>query len=227
MKYVYFGLGLLVLLVIVGGVILLPQKLIITRIDCTNCDGNLMAKLQSFEGKSWRTVLTKTKSTLADDSEIRESSVKFKLPSTIDVYVINDQPVYSIHSTGLGVYYLINKDGQIIKIGEAANLPVIEYAGALPNVNGNIDPKLLFALDTISPIFYSYQIKSAVVVNDSLNVSLPDGITVIFPLSGDQKAILGAFKLIIDRLRAGDQNSTDKLDGVSIVDLRFKNPVLK
>lgn len=228
MKYLYLGLTILVLVGIAVGIIFLPQKIIITQINCPACDSDLQVKFKSLIGKNWRTVNTKVSSDLTNNPEVIGSAVKFKLPNTLDVDVVYDQPLYMVHPIGGTIYYFINKNGLVIKIAGTASLPTLDYSGMLPNVGEKVDPKMLFALDTLNAIYYSYQIKSAVVKDDSLTVVTPEGISVIFPLEGDQKALLGAFKLIIDRLKiGGSQNGVDNLGRIGSVDLRFKNPVLK
>lgn len=231
MKYFIVSTLLLFVLLLTGGIVYLPSHYPIANIVCLtptdSCSDDILSKLKSLEGKNWQDVKLRTISLLANNPEVREYSIRFKLPNTMVIYVVENKVLYAIHLSGQNIYYLIDGQGMVIKIGAENSLPFIDYSDKLPNVGEKIDGKLVFALETVNSIYYSYQVKGAVVENDNLNILLPEGITVIFPLAGDQKALLGSFKLIIDRLKASKLDNADNLGKISIVDLRFKNPVLK
>ncbi len=59
----------------------------------------------------------------------------------------------------------------------------------------------------------------------SLVVDIPHERAVLFTLEGDKDALLGGLKLIMSRLNKIAQDS--KIEGVTEIDLRFKNPVVR
>lgn len=231
MKYLIISVVVLLSLFLVVGIIYLPKYFPVAEISCNSlnspCSEELQSKIKDLKGKNWQTVRTKVVSLVDNDPEIKEYSIRFKLPNTMEVYLVENKALYAIHFPENNIFYLINNQGTIIKITGENNLPYIDYSDKLPNVGEKIDEKLIFALQTVSPIYYSYQVKSAIVANGNLNIILSSGLTVIFPLEGDQKALLGSFKLIIDHLEMNKLDNADNLGKISVVDLRFKNPVLK
>jgi hypothetical protein len=57
-------------------------------------------------------------------------------------------------------------------------------------------------------------------------IRLQDGYKVILPVSGDKEILVGSLILVIDSLKDSDFRSENDIN-VQIIDLRFKNPVLK
>lgn len=231
MKYLYPVIALFIVVLPIGIFLLLPRYLPIAKIICVSpndsCSQDLQVKFKDLQGKSWQIIKIKVNSLIADNPEIKDYSLRLKLPNTMEVYLVKNSALFAIHPIGNNIYYLIDKWGVIIKIQDSNNLPFVDYNEKLPNVGEKINDRLFFALEIINDIYYSYQVRAAMIENDSLKVNLPDNLTVIFPLEGNKKALLGSFILIIDRLKASKLDNPDNLGKISVVDLRFKNPVLK
>lgn len=84
----------------------------------------------------------------------------------------------------------------------------------------------LFVLNLIYSLYSSYQVGGGKIENQGLVIQLPQGITVIFPLEGDEAVLLGSLRVILDRLNEDIKDSRIEKE-VKVIDLRFQNPVLK
>jgi len=71
------------------------------------------------------------------------------------------------------------------------------------------------------------EIQSAQVIGNLLTVELKDGIKVLFPQEGDRDFILGSLTLILSELKKDDMEANIEDRQFEIIDLRYKNPVLR
>jgi len=230
-KYLYLA-GVLALIVLgVFAAVEFPRYLSIAKITCTSpngpCPADMKAHLQQLVGSKLATVKMKIRAMILDNPGIDGYSLRLMLPNTVSVYILEKTPLYAIQPAQQNIFFDIDKGGVVVKIQKENNLPFVITDSKLPNVGEKVDSKLLFALSLVDSIYYSYQVIDAVVDSESLKVDLPGQLTVIFPLEGDKDALLGAFKLIVDRVHAGGPGGVTDLSKVTNIDLRFKNPVLK
>jgi hypothetical protein len=187
----------------------------------------MQKNLQALQGQNLEEVKIRIKTLIFNNPVITSYSTRFILPNSLMVNVLEKKPVYAIRPIADNIYFDIDKEGVAVKIQKENNLPLVTTSLKLPNVGEKIDNKMLFGLEIVNSIYYSYQVVDAAVENDSLTVLLPGGITVIFPLEGNRDALLGAFKLIFERLKADNSGANNDLGKITNIDLRFKNPVLK
>ena len=134
------------------------------------------------------------------------------------------KPKYALKAED--TYALVDKEGLVIKIEKETPLPYIELAGVLPNVGEKVSQENNFALELMYNVYASYQVRGGRLENQSLVVELPQGLKVIFPLEGEKEVLLGALRVILDRLNESDKDSRIGKE-ITEVDLRFQNPVLK
>ena len=77
-------------------------------------------------------------------------------------------------------------------------------------------------------MFSTYQVQDGEIIDSNLVVEVTGGRSVIFPLQGDKEVLMGSLNLILSRLNSEDEKSRiEGAENVEIIDLRFKNPVLK
>jgi hypothetical protein len=85
-----------------------------------------------------------------------------------------------------------------------------------------VDDKLLLAAQLVSDLYNLYAVKTGEIQNDYLQVDQVMGKSVVFPLTGDRDLLIGSIRFILSRLKV---ESFDPR--INLIDLRFKNPVLK
>jgi cell division septal protein FtsQ len=218
---------LLTLALLVGIVVLLPKQIKIENVSCSSqygpCNEDISKYLDSQKGKSIIDAEKDINNYLEKQSLVDNYSIQFKLPSIFAVNIVEKKPQFSLLDVTSNKFYLIDKDGQIIKITDKNNLPVVKISGFNGNITEKVNDKYLFALDITYRLFSTYQIKETEMINDSL-IAMTNGIKVIFPLEGDKDVLLGGLTMIMSRLNESVKES--KIN-ISQIDLRFKNPVLK
>lgn len=219
-------LGLILLLV--ASIILLPFFIKIKSISCQSqygpCSNDLNQKLDSYKGKSLREVKKGITRALKNDSTISQFSFQLKFPATLKIDLIEDKALFALVKAGESNFFLVNKDGTVIKIVTETNLPRVILEATPPNVGEKLSSENIFALKIVYDLWSLYQIKEGAISQNFLTIMHTTGIKVIFPLEGDKDLLIGSLQLILSRLNAGIKDS--KIN-VSIIDLRFKNPVLK
>lgn len=211
-------------------VLIFPGKLIkINNIDCVSqygpCGNELFSKLNAYKNKNLSQTLKGTKSILSSDLLINNFSIQFKLPDILRIDVILRKGKFAINKVGTQDYAIIDKDGTAIEIQNLTNLPVLRVSDNLPKPGEEVNERLLFALNITYDMYAFYQVRSAKINGDSLIIDISREPTVIFPLEGDKDALMGGLALIISRLNKISEDS--KIEGISQIDLRFKNPIVR
>lgn len=220
MKYLKTGIFILFLAAVVMLFVVIPRILPINIISCTNqygsCSEELRRDLEKIEGKSLKEIKELIEGMMSKNLFVKDYSYKYEIPDKVVVYVIVKKPKFILQNSNDNSFALIDRDGVVLGYGENTTLPVVVYSGESVALRERVNAKELFSLNLISSMYYYYQAKKGIMVEDRLEVRMRDGVTVIFPLAGDREVLLGSLKVVLS-----------KIERVSTIDLRFKNPVLK
>ena len=220
MKYLKTGIFILFLAVLVILFLVIPRLLPINNVSCTNqygsCSEELRRDLEKIEGKSLKEIKELIEGMMSKNLFVKDYSYKYEIPDKVVVYVIVKKPKFILQNSNDNSFALIDRDGVVLGYGENTTLPVVVYSGESVALRERVNAKELFSLNLISSMYYYYQAKKGIMVEDRLEVRMRDGVTVIFPLAGDREVLLGSLKVVLS-----------KIERVSTIDLRFKNPVLK
>ena len=226
MKYFKIILPLTVLLLLSLGIFFAPRYIKIGSIECSSQFGPcvlLEGTLSSISGKSLYQTKKEIGSVLSAESTVSDYSIRYKIPGTLSVYVVEKKPKFALSNSSF--FALIDKDGTVLKISQETSLPKVEISGSLPNVGEKVQEEYLFSLNILYTLFANYQVDRGVIDGEKLLVDV-GGVRVIFPVTGDKDVLLGGLRLIIERLKADPKDSKIS-KGITQIDLRFKNPVLK
>lgn len=218
-------------LIIVGLLVLLfigtPRFIRIDEIDCRSqygeCEEMLLSKLKVSEGKKLSVARYEITNVLSGEKNVSIFSIQFKLPDKISVNLLVKKPRYSILTDQKS--FLIDNNGVVLSEGKLSRLPTLRIKDTKFVPGEKIPKEYLFSLRIIEKIFYLYQMKTGEIDKDYMAVTYPEGLKIIFPLSGDVDVLVGSIRVILSRLNEEDINS--RIGGVGLIDLRYKNPVLK
>lgn len=224
-------LPLTFLIAIVAGLFLVPKLVKIKNIECASqfgpCPAKISDKLALFEGLSLRDAKKQVRDYLSAEEAIAEFSLRFKLPATISVTILEKKPRFAMRNSREELYATLDNEGEVLTIVNESSLPFIIISGRPPNLGEKVSDKILFALKIQERLFSSYQVRSGELTGETLSVNLLEGYTVLFPLEGDRDELLGALSLIIYELNRPSEDSRIVQGTIKTIDLRFKNPVLK
>ena len=165
-----------------------------------------------------------TKKILEDKIYIKNYSIYYFFPDKLEVNTIIRKPKYSIYNGEN--YLMIDSDGTVISLKESTSLPNVKIPEKFLNVGDSVSDEELFSLNLVFDIQKLYNLKDALVDESKLTIKLESGYSVFLPLQGDREVLIGSLILIIDSLKDSDFMSKYGKN-VQIIDLRFKNPVLK
>lgn len=229
MKHLKVGLSLLFILLAVLPLLLFERLIIVKKIECLSqygrCDEAVNRNLAVGLGKSFSEMKFTLKSVLSTDSLVDSYTYRFKLPDIVRVDIIFRKGQFAMQKKDAVEFAVVDKNGFVLAKVKQTNLPLIIVTEDLPKIREKVKEDRLFALDLIYRIYYFYQVRTAEVVSDSLFFDLPSGIKVIFPLSGDKDVLLGSLRFILFRLNQTGEDS--KIGKIQVIDLRYKNPIIR
>lgn len=225
----------IVVILIIGTVftpiILVPRILTINEVVCSSqfgpCNQIISEGVKKAEKKKLMDAKDELKRFLSADVLVSNYSIQLRLPDRLEVNIVTRKPRYALKGTTSETLAIVGRDGRVIGTEKKSNLPTVEVAGTLPDVGDVVASDILFALDIVYDMYSAYSVSSGKVENESLVVEFKQGLEVIFPLEGERKVLTGSLVAIFSRLNSEDEDFRIDETPVSIIDLRFKNPVLR
>ncbi len=202
-----------------------PRVLIISQIDCTSqygpCDGELSQQLKQSQGKNYLIASKNTEKLLKEQRDIANFSLRFLLPTKLAVEILGKKPIVAFKSAQ--TYFLMDKEGYILERLTENNLPVIVVSDYDPGfeVGKKVSEKEIFGAKILQKAYLIYNVSQSQMNENKLDINLSNGKKIIFPLEGDIDVLFGSLTLVLSRLNSTYQTS------FAIIDLRYKNPVLK
>ncbi len=198
-----------------------PHVIKATSVTCASqnggCSDYVVEKIIKVKGMSVADAKLYLNKVLLKETRVVGYTAKFKLPNKLMVWVVERKPIVAV-STGGVDYSLIDKDGMVLGTTTEAKLPMVVVEG-----RNKVDEPLVFSSNLMYYLNLLYQTKLAHLKSDgSLEVDDIRGMKVIFPSEGDRDILLGSLKIVLSGLQGSLADSRIKL-----IDLRFKNPVLK
>jgi cell division septal protein FtsQ len=188
-----------------------------------------MGAFGRIEGNNLYSAKGQVKQVVADNLKVSDYSVQFKLPDTLEIFLIERKAKFAFKNADRSNFVMVNKDGMVISYAEVTNLPHIIIANGEYKVGDRVEDDTLFSLELLFDVYSVYKVRSAKLRDDSLVIELVQGTNVIFPKEGDRKVLVGslnlmmsAFNSIDSQTEAGNVNIREKT-----IDLRYNNPVIR
>ena len=216
-------------------VLLVPRFIKIRQVSCHSqfgpCSGYLSKLVGQAESKSLNEAKGYLKSLLLDEAQVVDFSLRFALPNRLQVDIVERKAMVGLRQVGINGFALIDKTGRIIDFQEKTLLPVLMFEKGIDNfeVGKKVSLKVRFAGELLSRLSNPYQVKQALIRDECLEIELNQGLKVVFPLEGDVDVLLGSLQLVLSRLNteAEDFKIGEEQIRPRLIDLRFKNPVIK
>jgi cell division septal protein FtsQ len=220
MKRVRRYLVLLVVIILVfGGGYFAFNKIKIQKITCRSqfgeCDSELKSQIANFHKGDVFQTKESLDSMLVADKNVSKYEINFLLPFNFEVNVIEREPIVAFVKND-GGFALVDSQGQIVDNAAETNLPRIVSYSTLDT------QQIMYIANLVNRIYNFFGSTTARVSADGIEIPNIKGKDVIFPLQGDQDVLLGSLTLILSRLPTTPEATT-----IRVIDLRFKNPVLR
>jgi cell division septal protein FtsQ len=231
-KYVKISILLLTIGILSYGVFSIPKFIKIGKVSCHsqfgNCNHEISSRLQNVIGGDYYSTKNRIEQILSSIMLVEKYSVQFKLPNILVVDILERKPKYALSSANQEWLALTDKEGVVLGLSDSTNLPTVRVLGYLPNPGDVVDDEILFASKIVYGTSLQHSVLTAEMGESKLRVALTNGRSIIFPLEGDVELLLGSLNIIIGRLNSSQEESKiEKVSEIKIIDLRFKNPVLK
>ena len=221
MKYLTLGLYLLLF-----PFLILPRIVKINKLECYSqygiCGDEIFNLVNGSIGKNIRDAKKYATDKFSENNLVDGYSFTFKLPGTLRMDVIVNKAKFALYKKDTSEVVLLDKEGLVLEKTDKTNLPKVIVAEDLPAVSQKVTAEKLFVLNLIYSLNFLYQVDSGEITPDGLIVNLPKGVQVTFPLAGDIETLLGSLKLVLAQM-----NLSGKDQGIIVVDLRFKNPIIR
>ena len=234
MRFVKVFAGLIFIGFIIGLFFIVPKKVKIKEISCQSqfgpCNASVLRTIEKTASgeKSFYDTKREINGILSSNILIRDYSFHFQFPAQIEVYTIERKPRYALKVKSTDSYALVDEEGYVIYFQDLTGLPYLITTDPPPNVGEVISSETSFALEVLSGMFSAYQVREGKIEDESLVIELSQGPKVIFPLEGEKEVLLGSLKLVLSKLNNESEDSKiENVLGARIIDLRFKNPVIK
>lgn len=229
MRYLRFFLYLAPLFLIGLSFFVVPRLIKIGNISCTNqygpCSDAVETKVKKTLGKSLPEALRGISQILKNDVLVSSYRTQFVLPDRLVINIVVRKPAFALKGSNQEGFAMVGKNKVVVATLPSTNLPTLKVPTNIPNVGEKVGDEQFFALEILNSMFYLYQIREGEIQGESLVINSPSGVKIIFPLEGDKDALIGASRIILSRLNEAKEDS--RIKNVTLIDLRFKNPVLK
>lgn len=218
-----------VLCFLVMSVILTPRFIKVKSITCSSqygpCHAQLKNDLDNVGEMPYRKVQNAVRKILAANPQVEKYSLHFQLPSTLEINVIEKKADIAFVKEGNEKYEIVDTAGNVLGEATETQLPKI----VVRDTDLTNDQKK-FTAGLLKELFRLYSTKLGHIENGGMVVETSVGPQVIFPLDGDIDLLLGKMQFVLSWLNSQGAGSTiEGLSGnrVKVIDLRFKNPVLR
>lgn len=201
------------------------------KIDKIECNSQFGPCRNDYQLGDFNFVKRQIENDLSNNIKVNSYLIQYKIPSTIKIDVSLKKPKYAIKNLeniyfdrNKLVYFLVDNDGVVLEISNTSDLPNL-VNNSTYQIGQKISDKDLFVLKLLEKIRIINTVTNAEIKNTALEVVIENGILVRLPLEGDIDVLTGSLKLIFSRLNEASQGI--RMEDISEIDLRFKNPVLR
>lgn len=211
---------------------LIPRIFVVKEVTCKtqygSCNPSVLEDVSKVLGQKLinsKGLITKA---LGNNPYVEKFFMTFKFPNRLDLFVIERKAKFAMVSASEDNLFLISQDGLILSSDkDARGYPLLISDDPITLIGEKVDSKTLFALEISLRLSKVVGVNKFTKQENILIVELKDGPRVLFPLEGDKTLLLGSFVLIYNELKKQSEDSKIKINSVSEIDLRYKNPVLR
>lgn len=205
-------------MVVVALGFLIPRVLVLKDVRCASqfgpCSPEIEQEAQKLRGKSLYDGKEYLKKNLAKLTRVTKYSTRFGLPNKLSIDVIERKAYAAINVNNS--YILIDQEGVTLGKVDSTNLPVVK------SDTEKVSNQMLVATQLMDDLYTLYGVKSGSVTQDYLHVDGVEGKSVIFPLTSERDLLVGSLRFILSRLKVEPFDPR-----INLIDLRYKNPVLR
>jgi len=231
-KKIKIILLIIALVIMFWGLTLVPGNITVKSIKCSSqfgsCNRAILEYIKDFEYKDLKSVKKGLDLYLAENALILKYTIQFKFPGEVYVDVIERKPEFAIIRKDFGDIWLVDGDGYVMSKASSSVLPTLELEREPLNQGEFLRQEEIFSLSILKDMYSLYNLNYAKMDSESLEFVIGDNLKVFFPLCGERSVLIGSLIAILNQLNTGSEESRIEYTGeISVIDLRFKNPVIR
>ena len=214
------------------GLTLVPGNITVKSIKCSSqfgsCNRVISEKIKEYEYKDLRSVKKGLNFYLAENALVLKYTIQFKFPGEVYVDVVERKPEFAVIRKDFEDIWLVDEGGYVMSKTSSSVLPTLESEREFLNQDESLCQEEIFSLSILKDMYSLYNSDYAKMDSESLEFVIGDNLKVIFPLSGERSVLMGSLIAILNQLNTGSEESRIEYTGeISVIDLRFKNPVIR
>ena len=221
----------ILVILLIFSFVFFSKRVVIKDISCKSqysyCGDYLDKKISEIGENNYWITKKNLKKLLDSEGVVQRYNILYRPLNGILVNIVMRKGVAAV-KTG-SMCYVFGKNGFILSKVKNTDLVYFFVDGVKYNVGEKIDDKLLFYSKLVIGTNKMFPIEKAFVDESGyLEIKLRNGSLVLFPKEGDRDVLLGSLRLVINQLNKNSQNLRIEKDmNTIILDLRYKNPVIK
>ncbi len=224
---------LFLIVVFASVVFLILKKTKIKNIECknqsSNCSNLIYEKVNHYKGLDVVSSKRLIERTLSGLGQVSKFSVQFMFPDKIYVNLTEKNAVFAINYIKSKSFALIDNDHRVFLFSDSVSVPVLYidssdyFQGFKPNIDTRLPDEIIFGGEILLDMNKNIKINYLKTFDGGFEAQIDSDIKVLFPSDGDRNYLIGALALILSRLNNIEQKTRIE----TVIDLRFKNPVLR
>ena len=232
MRIKYWLFFLFFILLSISLIFAVKRLVVINKVDCSSQYGPCGREVEEIAftavGKNLFEAIDGLKKGLRENNLIDSFYFQYKLMDRLEVKVKIKKADYAVKDEVKNLIYLINSKGEIFISVQESNLPIIYTSEFSFKEGEKVENDYLVMLQVFSDINQLYKVKKANLLSDRMEISLEDNPLLIFPYGKEREVLVGSTRLIIEQLNSAVQKfKIEKGVDDLVVDLRYKNPVIR
>lgn len=201
----------------------LSKKIVVVSANCQSqygpCSEEVKNMVEERIDESYIDAKGSLGKALSESSRIERYHIRFQIPSEMLVEVVEKKAEIALKFTEER-YFTFDRKGNLVAETGSTQLPTVDVLEA-PS-----DSTIKYAVEMFWNLFKYYDVSYAKLDKYSLKANVR-GAEVIFPLEGDLDILFGSLEVLLLQLNRTNENPTINSAGkYSIIDLRYKNPVI-
>jgi hypothetical protein len=181
------------------------------------CSAEVRKLADEASGKNMFAARKRIDEKLGKSSLVIEYTLEFRLPFGLKVEVVENKGEAVVVDATSGDARIIDREGRTVKEAEGSSLPRLVKKDA-----GVTAEQEAFAGEILNTLMRWKGTKTGEIENEGFRVKTDGGYTFVFPLEGDVDILLGSMNLILSWLNTNGGDTR-----ITLVDLRYKNPVIR
>lgn len=225
-KSVILAVSIILLAVYLSGSLVKVKKISCFTQNDDICPREIIEAIAKVKPDNYRSKIIGIREILNQSPYVNDYLIQYQIFDSMKIHLNITSAIFAIEDKSENKFFMIDSDGIVIDEKGATNLPFLTIDQLKLRKGDRVDDTIKFAGSIIKKINNLYSVKNGIFSKDFDYVEFRiNGKRVFMPTRGDIDYLVGGLQIIFSRLN--DNELATKMNNISEIDLRFKNPVLR